>query len=154
MSRGPGGPHGNVYTVLRDVLGRPGEIDAERVHYRPSAAQKRYLEACVDCDQIDSPVGPDAPRVTVRWGQQPLRDEFRIDYADPSVEFHCRWHRDDDHPEHGDVHFQYEHPGLDAPSYEAATFDSATPPRILWEALDELFADVLPTHVGPLYDDS
>lgn len=83
-----------------------------------------------------------------------LSAQFRIDYADPNAEFHCGWHHDDDHPGHGDVHFKYEHPGLDAPSYEAAAFDSVTPPRILWEALDELFADVLPTHVGPLYDDS
>lgn len=147
----PGPRHGgDVYSVLKDVLERPAEVDA--VAYRPSAATKRFIEATVHPDRLEPPAGPEPPRITVRWQRSPPGEEFRIDYADPNVSFHCGWHRDDDHPDYGPVHFQYVHPGLDAPVYERAAFEYETPARILWEALDRLFGDVVPSIVGPLYD--
>lgn len=39
-----------------------------------------------------------------------------------NVEYHCGRHRDDDYPEYGDTHFQYDHPGIEAPVYEATSF--------------------------------
>lgn len=144
--------HQNVYTVLKDVLQRPAQIDSGRVHYRPSTADKRYLEAYIEPDRVDPPTGPDAPTITVKWTRRVPHDEFRIDYLDPNIEFHCGWHRDDDHPEYGTTHFQYQQPRLDTPVYEAAEFTVSSPPRILWDTLDRLFDDVLPENAAPLYD--
>lgn len=152
MAPDPDEVRGNVYSVLRDVLRRPDEIDATRVHYRPSTAERRYLEAFVHPDRLDPPAGPETPSITVRWARRPPHDEFRIDYADPNVDVHCGWHRDDDHPEYGPVHFQYDHPGVDGPVYESASFEASSPPRILWEVLDRLFEDVVPTIAGELYE--
>ena len=152
MPPGPNEYQGNSYTVLKDVLQRPAEIDSDRVYYRPGTTEKQYLEAFVRPERVASPVGPDTPTVTVRWNRVPPYDTYRIDYADPNVSFHCGWHSDDDHPEYGSVHFQYEHPGLDETAYESATFEATSPPRILWEALDRLFHEIIPSHVAPLYD--
>lgn len=151
----PPGPHnfrGNIYSLLKDVLERPAQINSDRVYYRPSTANKRYLEAAMNPEHIDQPTGPELPTITVKWKRDPTQDEFRIDYADPNVEFHCGWHRDDDHPEYGDTHFQYTHLGLKEPIYEAALFDATSPPRILWEALEQLFDDVIPSYAAPLYE--
>lgn len=129
----PSGPHdvrGNIYTLLKDVLERPAQIENDGVYYQPSVAEKRYLEATVDPDRLDPPAGPGSPTITVRWRRDQPHDEFRIDYADPNVAFHCGWHRDEDHPEYGDTHFQYHHPGLEAPIYEAASFPGTSPSRI------------------------
>lgn len=145
--------HGNVYSSLKDVLQRVPQIDSDRVYYRPSSADKRYLEAYVRPDRLDSPIGSENPTITVKWTQHPSPDEFRIDYADPNIQFHCGWHQDDDHPEYGEVHFQYDHPGLDEPAYQAAAVEATTPPRILWEILDQLFVEIIPSVVAPLYTD-
>jgi hypothetical protein len=146
----PGEFRANPYDVLWDVLQQQPSVD--RVRYRPSVAEKRYLEARVVPERLDCEAGPEAPTVTVRWRRSPPYDEYRVDYTDPDVGFHGGWHRDDDHPEHGPVHFQWEHTGREGPAYEAATVDARTPPRILWELLDRLFERVLPERVAPLYE--
>lgn len=146
----PNDNYRNIYAVLKDVLQRPVQIDSER--YRPSTADKRYIEAHVVSERIDPPAGSDAPTITVRWKRLPPHDEYRIDYSDPNIEFHCGWHCDDDHPEYGDVHFQYQHPQRTEPVYEAVEFSVVSPPRILWEVLDRLFDAVIPTKAAPLYD--
>jgi hypothetical protein len=143
---------GNVYSPLKDVLQRLPQIDSDHVHYRPSTADKRYLEALVHPERLNPPAGPDVPTITVKWTQQPSPEEFRIDYADPNIQFHCGWHQDEDHPEYGNMHFQYDYPGLDDPVYQAASVDAVTPPRILWEILDQLFTEIIPTMAAPLYD--
>jgi len=140
--------HGDPYTGLKRVLDRHPLV--ETVRYRPSVAEKRYLEALVAPERLDYDAGPETPRITVRWARA-SESEYRIDFVDPNVDFHCGWHRDDDHREHGPVHFQYSHPGLDTPSYEAATVEADTPPRTLWELLDRLFDEVAPKSVAPLY---
>jgi hypothetical protein len=140
---------GDPYRPLKRVLDR--HPLTETVRYRPSVAEKRYLEATVAPERVDDVGGPDPPLVTVRWSRQPPYDEYRVDFADPNVDFHCGWHRDDDHPEYGPLHLQYDHPGLDEPVYEAATVEPTTPPRILWELLDRLFEDVVAELVAPLY---
>lgn len=149
----PPGPHyrGNVYSSLKDVLQRVPQIDGSQVYYRPSSADKRYLEAYIHPERVDLPIGPDTPTVTVKWTQQPSPDEFRIDYSDPNIQFHCGWHQDEDHPEYGALHFQSDHPGLDEPVYRAVSLEATTPPRILWEVLEQLFAEVLPSIAAPLY---
>jgi hypothetical protein len=98
-------------------------------------------------------IGPDPLQVTIRWRRTPPYEEYRVDFTDPNVGFHCGWHRDDAHPEYGPVHFQRDHPGRAEPHYEAATVAARTPPRILWELLDELFDTVVPELVAPLHDD-
>ncbi|WP_162994085.1 hypothetical protein [Halalkalicoccus subterraneus] len=143
--------HGNVYSSLKDVLQRVPQIDSDRVYYRPSSADKRYLEAYVRPDRLDSLIGAEDPTITVKWTQHPSPDEFRIDYADPNIQFHCGWHQDDDHPEYGEMHFQYDHPGLDKLVYQAATVEAITPPRILWDILDRLFVNIIPSVAAPLY---
>jgi hypothetical protein len=141
---------GDPYRPLKRILDR--HPLTEEVRYQPSVAEKRYLEATVASERLDDVVGPESPRVTVRWTRDPPYDEYRVDFSDPNVDFHCGWHSDDDHPEYGPLHFQYDHHGLDQPVYEAVTVEPNTPPRILWELLDRLFEDVVAELVVPLYD--
>jgi hypothetical protein len=141
---------GDPYRPLKRVLDRHPVTGT--VRYRPSVAAKRYLEATVAPERVNDTVGSDPPLVTVRWSRHPPYDEYRVDFTDPNVDFHCGWHRDDDHPEHGPMHFQYGYPGCDESVYETATVEPTTPPRILWELLDRLFEDVVPELVAPLYN--
>jgi len=141
----PSGSHNPaVYRELRDVLRRQPEITVTR--YEPDSVQRRYLVGSVAPARVEPPTGPDAPRIEVRW--RLAREEFRIDYTDPNTGFHCGWHRDDDHSDLGATHFQYERPDDDAPTHEAVDFDATTPPRILWECLDDLFSTRLPELTG------
>jgi len=140
---GPANPA--VYRELRDVLRRQPEITD--TWYEPDAVQQRYLVASVAPAHVDPPTGPDAPRIEIRW-RAGTPTGFRIDYTDPNTGFHCGWHRDDDHPELGETHFQYERPAADAPTYEAATVAATTPPKLLWACLDELFTVRLPELTG------
>ncbi|ESS10059.1 MAG: hypothetical protein A07HN63_00270 [uncultured archaeon A07HN63] len=136
----PGSHNPAVYRELRDVLRRQPEIT--ETWYEPDAVQQRYLAASIAPDRVDPPTGPDAPRIEVRWQAGP-QTRFRIDYADPNTGFHCGWHRDDDHPDLGETHFQYERPD-DAPIHEAVDLSATTPPKCLWACLDELFSLRLP----------
>lgn len=151
MPPAPGEFAANPYDVLRDVLRRQPPIDS--VRYRPSVAEKQYLEGRVPPERLENAIGPEPAHITVRWQRTPPYDEFRIDFTDPNVDLHCGWHRDEDHPEYGPVHFQWEHRGTDGPRYEAATVEAESPPRILWELLDRLFGTVIPELCRPLYDD-
>ena len=136
----PGSPNPAVYRELRDVLRRQPEIT--ETWYAPDSVQRRYLVGSIAPARVEPPTGPDAPQIAVRWLS--TRDEFRIDYTDPNTGFHCGWHRDDDHPDLGATHFQYERPEDDEPTYEAANFAATTPPKLLWACLDELFSVRLP----------
>lgn len=138
----PGSRTPALYRALKDVLERRAEIVVDT--YEPDAIQKRYPAAEVDPRRLTPPTGPDSPTVVVRWEIVTPHDEFRVDYADPNGEFHCGWHRDEAHPELGDVHFQYQTAAMDAPSHEPATFDADAPVRILCTCLERLFEDVLP----------
>ena len=135
-----------LYRVLRDVLDRQAEVVA--VRFEPDAIQKRYLAAAIDPRRVVPPTGPESPRLEVRWQLTPPYDEFRIDYADPNVDFHCGWHRDADHDDLGAAHFQYRTASLDAPEYEAVVFEASSPPKLLWECCDELFESVIPEYTA------
>lgn len=77
------------------------------------------------------------------------RDQYyRIHYADPNTGFNCGWHRDDDHPDLGPVHFQYENPVTGENDHERAHFGKELPTEILWMALDGLFGEQIPDLVG------
>lgn len=142
----PGGdPNANLYYQLkRDVLDRVPEISG--VHFRPNRAEAKTLEAVFDPDRIAVDTGPEAPLLTISWYRQSPADWFRVDYSDPNSEFHAGWHQDGDHPELGDVHFQYSEDGETI--HRAITFERETPSMILWEIVDHLLSDVLPTHCG------
>lgn len=137
----PGSPTPAVYRELRDVLRRQPEIT--KTWYAPDSVQRRYLVASVAPSRVTPPSGPDAPQIEVRW--LAARDRFWIDYTDPNTGFHCGWHRDDDHPDLGATHFQYKRPGDDEPTHEAVDISATTPPKLLWECLDDLFTVRLPT---------
>lgn len=126
-----------LYRELKDVLARQPEIRESR--YEPDAIQKRYLSAAVDPKLVSPQTGPVDPEVEVRWKLVPPHDEFRIDYHDPNLDVHCGWHRDDDHSDLGETHFQYRTPDTDGTRYEAATVEAASPARILWQFLRRLF---------------
>ena len=64
-------------------------------------------------------------------------------YADPKTGFNCGWHRDDDHPDLGAVHFQYGHPTKGG-DHRQARFGHEVPTEILWAALDRLFEEQIP----------
>jgi len=140
----PGAENPALYRTLKDILERQTEVVA--VWYEPDAIQKRYLAAEIDPQRIVPSSGPDAPRLEVHWKLTPPHNEFRIDYADPNIPFHCGWHRDDDHDDLGETHFQYETASMETPHYEKAVFDTAAPPKLLWECCDKLFETVLPRY--------
>ncbi|GAA0728047.1 hypothetical protein GCM10009060_27020 [Halorubrum trapanicum] len=79
-----------------------------------------------------------------------LRDVLRRQPAVTTVTYrpnsivNCGWHRDDDdHPELGSVHFQYEGPSPDERGRKPARFAKSMPTEILWSALDELCREQL-----------
>lgn len=146
----PGASNPALLRVLEDVLQRHPEIVT--VRYEPDAIQKRYLAAAVAPNCVEPPTGPEPPRIEVRWTTAPPHEEFRVDYSDPNVAFHCGWHRDDQHPDLGPTHFQYWMPGADDPTREPATFDATSPARILWTCLERLFEDVIPALTGTLHE--
>ena len=141
---GLGGPTDHnpaVYRELRDVLRRQPEITATR--FEPDAVQQRYLVASVAPARVDPPTGSESPRIEVRW-QVGTPPRFRIDYTDPNTGFHCGWHRDNDHPDLGETHFQHTRPDDDTPAHEPADLAATAPPKLLWACLDELFTIRLP----------
>ena len=137
-----------LYRTLKDVLERHAEITS--VRFEPDAIQKRYLAAAIDPQRVVPPTGPELPQLEVHWKLTPPHDEFRIDYADPNVEFHCGWHQDDDHDDLGAAHFQYQTAAMETPAYEGVAFEAASPPKLLWECCEDLFNNVIPDHTGEL----
>ena len=137
---------GSVYEGLRDVLKR--HPVTTNVVYRPDSIVKRYLQAEVDPDRVVPSTGPQPPTVDVEWRFAGDEGFCRIHYADPNTGFNCGWHRDDDHPELGPVHFQYEIPRKDEGGHERARFSKAVPTEILWTALDRLFEERIPTLIS------
>lgn len=140
----PGGdPNANLYYQLkRDVLDRVPEVAS--VEYVPNRAEATTLRATFDPSRLDVEAGPEPPELVVRWYRGTPNDWFRIDYNDPNTGFHAGWHQDEDHADLGPAHFQYASDG--ETNRRGATFDHETPSLVLWEILDRLLEDVLPTH--------
>lgn len=144
----PGAENPALYRTLKDVLERQAEIIS--VRFEPDAIQKRYLAAEIDPQRITPPTGPESPRLEVHWKLVPPHDEFRIDYADPNVGFHCGWHRNEDHDDLGKAHFQYRTDTMEGPQYEETVFDADAPPKLLWECCSDLFENVIPEYTAEL----
>ena len=144
----PGTENPAIYTELKNILSRQAEVVS--VWFEPDTIQKRYLAAEIDPQRVVPPTGPEAPQLEVHWKLTPPHDEFRIDYADPNMEFHCGWHQDDDHDDIGAAHFQYQTPSMESPTYSEAVFDASSPPVLLWECCDDLFEHVLPKYTTQL----
>ena len=98
--------------------------------------------------KVVPPTSPESPQLEVHWKLTPPHDEFRIDYADSNIEFHCGWHQDVDHNDLGAAHFQYQTASMEVPHYEGVVFEAASPPKLLWECCDELFENVLPNYTA------
>lgn len=126
----------SVYRGLKDVLQRHPIVTA--VAYEPDGIVKRFLRARVAPDRIVPPTGPEAPMLDVEWRFHGDEQYYRIHYADPNTGFNCGWHRDEDHPKLGPIHFQYENPVMDKTGYECAQFEKELPTEILWIALERL----------------
>lgn len=118
------------------------------VTYEPDSIVKRFLRARVAPRRVVPPTGPESPTLDVAWRFVEDEPYYRIHYADPNTELNCGWHRDDDHPELGPVHFQYDHP-VSGGNREPAQFDKQLPTEILWVALERLFEDRIPALVDP-----
>lgn len=126
-----------VYEGLKDVLQRHPFVTA--VAYEPDSIVKKFLRAQVDPSRVIPPTGPKSPTLDVEWRFTTDDQYYRIHYADPNTGFNCGWHRDDDHPELGPVHFQYENPVMGESDYEGIRFEKEAPTEVLWTALDRLF---------------
>lgn len=132
----------SVYEGLRDVLKR--HPVTTNVVYEPDSIVKQYLRADVDPDRVVPQTGPESPALDVEWRFLDGEPYYRIHYADPNTGFNCGWHRDDDHPELGPTHFQYEIPQSGGDGHERARFSKTVPTEILWTALDRLFGRRIP----------
>jgi hypothetical protein len=139
----PGTIDTSVYVGLKDVLQRHPVITT--VSYEPDSIVKRFLQAQIDPSRVIPSTGPISPTLDVEWRFIEEEPYYRIHYADPNTGFNCGWHRDDDHPDLGPVHFQYKHPGVNKREYNRAQFNKSIPTEILWTALDRLFEDHIPT---------
>lgn len=140
----PGGdPNANLYYQLkRDVLDRVPEVVS--VEYVPNRAEATELKATFDPARLDVDTGPEPPTLVVNWYRQTPDDWFHVDYSDPNTGFHARWHQDEDHPDLGPAHFQYTSDG--ETEHRAVEFRRETPSLVLWEVVEKLLGDVLPTH--------
>lgn len=132
----------SVYGGLWDVLQRHPVVTT--VSYEPDRVVKKFIRAQVDPVRVVPPTGPESPTLDVEWRFTTDDQYYRIHYADPKTGFNCGWHRDDDHPELGPVHFQYENPPRSDTDYQRAQFDNEVPTEVLWDALDRLFQERLP----------
>ena len=142
----PGTTDPSVYRGLRGVLDRQPEITA--VQYEPDSIIKAWLRATIDPDRVRPPTGPETPELRVEWRFHSDAVYYQIHYYDPNTGFNCGWHRDDDHPDLGPVHFQYENPTTGEYNHERVQFSKTVPTEILWEAGDRLFEEKLPTLIG------
>jgi hypothetical protein len=133
----------SVYEGLRDVLQRQPEVTT--VSYQPDSIRKRYLRAEIAPERVEPPTGPESPTLDVGWRFADGESQYRIHYADPNTGFSCGWHRDDDHPDLGAVHFQYEHPETGEMTHESTTFESDVPTEVLWRAVERLFESRVPS---------
>lgn len=140
----PGGdPNAHLYEQLeRDVLERVPHLTA--IEYVPDSVEARQLNATFDPDRLEPPTGPEAPKLGIEWYRRTAHDWFRVDYSDPNTGFHAVWQQDEDHPELGRTHLQYSTNRTD--DRWGVTFEHETPSLILWEIIEELLEDVLPTH--------
>lgn len=136
----------SVYEGLKDVLQRYPHVTT--VAYEPDSIAKTAIRARVDPHRVVPPTGPESPTLDVEWRFSGAEHYYRIHYADPNTGFNCGWHRDDDHPGLGPVHFQYENPILGERDHERARFENAIPTEILWTALDRLFGSRIPDLAG------
>lgn len=139
----PGTTDSTVYEGLKDVLQRQPEVTF--VGYEPDRISKRFLRARIDPDSVAPSTGPEPPALDVEWRYDGEETHYRIHYHDPNTGFNCGWHRDDDHPGLGPVHFQYELPAMDESDHERARFTKTVPTEILWEAIELLFDERLPS---------
>ncbi|WP_435196418.1 hypothetical protein [Natronomonas sp. EA1] len=137
----PGTIDPTVYEGLQNVLRRQPEVTS--VTYEPDSISKRFLRARIDPARLSVPVGPEASTLDVEWRFVGEESFYRIHYADPNSGFNCGWHRDDDHPDLGPVHFQFEHPEMGS-THEPVQFEKTVPTEVLWEALDRLLDEQLP----------
>jgi hypothetical protein len=142
----PGVTDSTVYHGLRDVLDRQPEVVT--VAYRPDRISKLYLRATVDPDRVPVSTGPEPPVIEVERRFVGADQYYRIHYHDPNTGFNCGWHRDEDHPDLGPVHFQYEDPSTGERDYRVAAFEKSVPTEVLWGALERLFDVCLPGLVG------
>jgi len=131
----------SVYEGLKDILQRYPVV--ESVTYEPNSIVKKYLQAQIAPALVSPPTGPTPPTLDVEWRFTSEDQYYRIHYADPNTGFNCGWHRDDDHPDLGAVHFQYEHPTKGG-DHRQARFENEVPTEILWSALDRLFEEQIP----------
>jgi len=131
----------SIYEGLKDVLQRYPVV--ESVTYEPNSVVKKYLRAQIAPVLVSPPTGPTPPTLDVEWRFTSADQYYRIHYADPNTGFNCGWHRDDDHPELGAVHFQYKHP-TEGNDYQPARFENEVSTEILWTALDRLFEEQIP----------
>jgi len=138
----PGVTDSTVYEGLKDVLQRQPEVTT--VNYEPDTITKKFLRAQIDPTRVDPPTGPDPPTLDVEWRYDGGAQYYRIHYADPNTGFNCGWHRDDDHPDLGPVHFQYEQPETGEERHTRGDFSKTVPAEVLWTALERLFAEQLP----------
>ncbi|WP_255171228.1 hypothetical protein [Natrononativus amylolyticus] len=138
----PGVTDSAVYDGLKDVLQRQPEITA--VEYEPDSISKRFVRATIDPNRVTPTTGPQSPTLEVEWRYADGDAYYRIHYADPNTGFNCGWHRDEDHPELGPVHFQYERPETGESDHTSAHFSKSVPAEVLWEAIERLFDDRLP----------
>lgn len=140
----PGGdPNANLYYQLkRDVLDRVPVISS--VEYVPNRAEAMELRATFDTASLGVELGPEPPTLAVAWYRGTPNDWFRTDYSDPNSRFHAGWHQDEDHADIGPTHFQYTSGG--DTNRREATFEHETPSLVLWEIIERLLEDVLPTH--------
>lgn len=139
----PGGdPNSRLYEQLKqDVLERVPQLTS--IEYVPDEIVAKQLRATFDPDRLPYDTGPEPPELLVSWYRQPPHDWFRVDYADPNTGFHAGWHQDEDHPDLGLTHFQY---GTDGTEHRReTTFQHETPSLILWEIIESLLEDVLPS---------
>jgi len=132
----------SVYEGLKGLIQRHPVVTT--VAYEPDGIRKRAIRAWIGPRRIVPPTGPEPPTIDVEWRFTGDDHSYRIHYADANTGFNCGWHRDDDHPDLGPVHFQYENPAVEERGRERARFENDVPTEILWSALERLFEDRIP----------
>lgn len=133
----------SVYKGLRDVLQWRPAVTA--ITYEPDSVVEQFLRARIGPSRVVPLIGPESPTLDVEWRFVGDESCYRIHYADPNTGFDCGWHRDDDHPGFGPVHFQYDCSAVDESDHERARFAKTLPTEVLWTVSDRSFEQRIPT---------
>jgi hypothetical protein len=97
----------------------------------------KFREPRAELDPVAFDRNAEHASFRVSWWPTPEDPEFAFHYSD-STGFDCGWHREPNPHVEGKAHYQERRGSGDTYEYEAVTFSTTNPSRLLWHVLERL----------------